>query len=723
LTSGILTLGFVILVPLQAQGPSNREVYTATAVRVEKGPSIDGILDDEIWQSALILDQFTQQEPQEGQPASERTEVLILYDARNLYIGLRAFDSDPDGIIATEMRRDSARLLEEDSFQIIVDTFNDYRSGYMFVTNPLGARLEQQISEEGEGFARGLTSNINRDWNGVWHVSTHRDEQGWTAEIVIPTTTIRFQQADVQSWGINFMRNIRRKNEQVFWAPIPKGYSLTRVSLAGTLTGLRTLDQGMDLRIKPFLVTGVRHKRLGTEEDTSVPSEVGLDMKYGLTSALNLDVTVNTDFAQVEVDEQQVNLTRFSLFFPEKRDFFLENAGLFNVGTRRQEAQLFFSRRIGLSTAGQPIPILGGVRVTGKVNRHNIALFDIQTQDAFEQNGENFLVARYSRDVFARSKIGGLFINKQETGGSDFNRTVALDTSLAPSKNLTINSFVAKTSTPGINDGEMAFNGRAAFRNPSWNLYGQYLDIQDNFNAEVGFVPRTGIRTSQAHVEYNPRPERFHIRVLEPMVNMTYTTDQNNRLITRKVHNMIGIRLQDGSFINFVYNRYLEHLDNPFPIQPGVIIPPGTYRFGEWRFQFNSDSSRRLYGKFLYSPQTFYGGFRNDIDATVGFRATSKVSTEVRYRRNDVDLPWGDFILNLGTFRFDYSFSPTMTLRSLFQYNSSSRELNSSIRFHFIYRPGSDLYVVYNDLRVDTAGSAQVRDRQLVVKFNYLLSR
>jgi hypothetical protein len=479
----------------------------------------------------------------------------------------------------------------------------------------------------------------------------------------------------------------------------------------------------MDLRIKPFLVTGVRHTRLGTEEDTSVPAEVGLDMKYGLTSALNLDVTVNTDFAQVEVDEQQVNLTRFSLFFPEKRDFFLENSGLFNVGTRRQEAQLFFSRRIGLSRAGQPIPILGGGRMTGKVNRHNIAVLDIQTQDAFGQNGENFLVARYSRDIFSRSKIGGLYINKEETGGPEFNRTIALDTSLAPSKNLTINSFLAKTSTPGITEGELALHGRATFRNPSWNLYAQYLDLQDNFNAEVGFVPRTGIRTSQTHIEYNPRPERFYIRVLEPMVNMTYTTDQNNRLLTRKVHNMIGIRLQNGSYINIIYNDYLEHLDNPFPISPGVIIPPGTYRFGERSFQLNSDSSRRLYEKFTYSPQTFFGGFRKDLDATVGFRATTKISTEVRYRRNDVDLPWGDFIVNLGTLRFDYSFSPTMTLRSLFQYNSSIRELNSSIRFHFIYRPGSDLYIVYNDLRVDSPGLEQVRDRQLVVKLNYLLSR
>jgi len=244
---------------LWAQGPSNRDLYTVTGVQVETGPRIDGLLDDEVWRSAALIDQFTQQEPDEGSPATEVTEVLILYDARNLYIGLRAFDSKSDAIVASEMRHDSARILEEDNFQIIIDTFNDYRSGYMFVTNPLGARLEQQVSEEGEGATRGNASSINRDWDGVWEAASHRSEQGWTAEIVIPTTTIRFQQGEMQTWGINFMRNIRRKNEQVFWAPIPRGYSLTRVSLAGTVTGLRSLNQGMDLKIKPFLLGGVRY--------------------------------------------------------------------------------------------------------------------------------------------------------------------------------------------------------------------------------------------------------------------------------------------------------------------------------------------------------------------------------------------------------------------------------------------------------------------------------
>ncbi|MEE8350496.1 MAG: DUF5916 domain-containing protein, partial [Acidobacteriota bacterium] len=508
-----------------------------------------------------------------------------------------------------------------------------------------------------------------------------------------------------------------------FWAPIPKGHGLTRVSLAGTVTGLRSLSQGMDLRITPFLLGSVRYQREGQDGDTSMPSDVGLDIKYGVTSALNLDVTVNTDFAQVEVDEQQVNLTRFSLFFPEKRDFFLENAGQFNVGTRRQEAQLFFSRRIGLSSGGQPLPILGGARLSGRVNRNNIALMNIQTREAFGQNGENFLVARYSREILSRSKVGGILIDKQELDGADFNRTLGLDTTLAVSKNLTLNGFLAKTSTPGITDSDLAFHGRASYRDSNWNVYTSYLDIQDHFNAEVGFVPRTGIRTSQTHIEYSPRPERFHIRVMEPMVNFTYTTDQNNRLLTRRVHQMVGFRMNDGSYVNVFYNSILEVLDNPFVISQDVIIPPGTYTFGAWVFQYNTDPSRWLYAKLRYSPQTFFDGFRKDIDATLGIRATRRLSAELRYRRNAVELPWGDFKVNLGTLRLDYSFSPRMTLRTLLQYNSDLREFNSSIRFHFIYRPGSDLYLVYNDLRRDPLDLHETRDRQLVLKLNYMFSR
>ena len=297
----------------------------------------------------------------------------------------------------------------------------------MFVTTPLGAKLEQQISEEGEGNNRAglVNSNINRNWDGIWEVATRVTDDGWTAEIAIPLTTLRFSDAAEQSWGINFMRNIRRKNEQVFWAPIPKAYTLTRVSMAGALVGLQSLSHGLDLKLKPYVVSR-RARRAADRRHRSTTTflrDVGADLKYGVTGGLNLDLTYNTDFAQVEVDEQQVNLTRFSLFFPEKRDFFLENAGQFKMGTggtftsTTVETDLFFSRRIGLSDTGQPIPIIGGARLAGKAGRHNIGILDIQTDRAFDRPGDNFLVARYGSDVLKRSRVGAIFVNKETLGG------------------------------------------------------------------------------------------------------------------------------------------------------------------------------------------------------------------------------------------------------------------------------------------------------------------
>ena len=729
--------------PLSAQnGGSGR---TVAASRVDATPVLDGILDETVWNAAEAVDAFVQQEPDEGAPASERTEARILYDGENLYIGVRAFDSEPDAVIATEMRRDSDRILDEDNFQIILDTFRDYRSAYMFVTTPLGAKLEQQVFEEGEGSGRrgfGVATNINKDWDGVWHVSARRTDDGWAAEIAIPLVTLRFPDRERQEWGINFMRNIRRKNEQAFWAGIPKPYTLTRVSLAGSLTGLESLNRGMDLRVKPFVSGGATRTSDAGVVDNRGRRDIGLDVKYGVSAGLNLDLTYNTDFAQAEVDDEQVNLTRFALFYPEKRDFFLENSGQFNVGTNsavQRVADLFFSRRIGLSETGDPIPILGGARLTGKVGRNNIAVMDIQTdglpgdvgRGLTGRDGENFFVARYSRDIMARSKVGALVINKHVGNGDHVNRTFAADMTLAPHPSFLVNSFIAKTSTTGLDDGDLAGYVRLGWLDEAWNVYGEYADLQENFNPEVGFLPRRGIRISKVHLERNPRPGRFGVRVFDPMVNITYTTDQNNRLVTRRIHNMLGTRLDNGAYINIWYNDYLEVLDEPFRVRPDVVVAPGTHRFGEWRFSFTSDPSRRLYGTVYYSPQTFFDGNRTDYNARAGLRLTSRLAAEGAFTRNDVRLPGGEFSADIASFRIDYALSPTMTLRALTQYNSLTDQWSTAARFNYIYRPGSDIYIVYDELRRDygdvlPGGVSQFtpfRERQLIVKATYLLSR
>lgn len=701
----------------------SREDYAIQARRTTQSIQIDGILSDEAWRTAPMIDSFTQQEPVNGQAATERTEVKLMYDSSNLYIAVHAFDSNPERVVATEMRRDSSRILDEDHFQVILDTFRDSRSGYMFVTNPLGAKLEQQIFEQGGGNVRGSASNINKDWNGVWDAMSRRTSDGWVAEMAIPMVTVRSPEVPVQIWGINFSRQIRRKNEILYWSPIPKPFNIMQVSMAGTLSGMTDLNRGLDLRIKPFVTAGSRYQRVGATSGTSGLKDVGLDAKYGLGHGLGLDVTVNTDFAQAEVDEQQVNLTRFALFFPEKRDFFLENSGQFNVGTQGLERlmDLFFSRRIGLSDTGQPIGIRGGARVSGKVNGNNIAVMDMQTEQFNGRPADNFLVARYSKDVNRRSKVGGLFINKDSAESGRFNRIASADAFFAPNNSFSFHTIAAKSMSPGVSSDDKAFHARALYLDTRWQTYAEFSQIDKNFNDEVGFIPRTGIRQSKVHLERNPRPGGL-IRVMEPMFNIIYTTDTNNRLLTRRIHHMVGTRFQSGAYLNVFWNRWFDQIDVPFAVQT-VTIPKGTYRFNEFVFTFNSNPARRIYQQFTYSPQTYYGGNRTDISGSLGVRLNRRVSGEYSLQRNDVSGPWGAFVVNLSILRLDLALSPQQTIRTLSQYNSLTRQLSVSVRYNFIYKPGSDIFVTYDELQTDTIGRPIGRNRQFVIKTTYLLSR
>jgi len=368
----------------------------------------------------------------------------------------------------------------------------------------------------------------------------------------------------------------------------------------------------------------------------------------------------------------------------------------------------------------------GRERVAGKSGKHNIGFLDIQTDQYFTRPGENFLVGRYSRDVLSRSRVGAIVVNKESVDGSTrFNRTFGADANLAVGKNLQINSFLAKTSSPDTVGQDMSFYGRIAYRDPAWNVWLNYLDVQDNFNAEVGFVQRTGVKTTKTYISRTPRPGKYHIRVMDPMFVLTYVTDQSNRMIARTQHFMTSATFDDGSFANVIYQKNLDVLDAPFRIQPGVVIPMGTYTFDEWNFTFNTNPAKRLYERFTYSPSEFYGGSRDTINTSIGVRATSSLSTEFQYQRNDVDMPYGAFIANLGILRVDYAPSARASIRTLTQYNSQTHDFSSSVRFNWVYRPGSDLYVVFNGLqRTGLPQDAfQPFDRQIVVKLTYLLSR
>jgi len=447
-------------------------------------------------------------------------------------------------------------------------------------------------------------------------------------------------------------------------------------------------------------------------------------VKYGLGHGLALDMTVNTDFAQAEADEQQVNLTRFALFFPEKRDFFLENSGQFNVGSQGLERimDLFFSRTIGLSSSGQPIGIQGGARLTGKANGgHNIAVMNLQTEAFGNQTGENFLVSRYSKDINRRSKFGGLFINKESMNTARYNRVMAADALWGPTRAFSIHTIAAKSVTPGMTEEQNAYHARALYLDTKWQTYAEFSQIDPNFNDEVGFIPRKGIRQTKVHLERNPRPGGL-IRVMEPMINVIYITDKNNRLLTRRNHQMVGTRFQNGAYLNVWWNHWFDQIDEPFRVQT-VIIPKGTYKFDELSFTFNSNPARRIYEQFTYSPQTYYGGNRTDVIGTLGVRVTNRLSGEYSLTHNDVDGPWGAFVVNLNILRLDFALSPRQSIRTLSQFNSLTDQLSTSIRYNFIYRPGSDIYVVYDELQADQMGHPIVRNRQFVVKTTYLLSR
>jgi hypothetical protein len=443
---------------------------------------------------------------------------------------------------------------------------------------------------------------------------------------------------------------------------------------------------------------------------------------------LNLDLTINTDFAQAEVDDERVNLTRFPLFFPEKRDFFLENAGQFIVGataSNSQLADLFFSRRIGLSDSGDQVPILGGARLTGKIGQNSISMMDVQTDDAFGESGVNYYVARYSRDMLARSRVGAVFINKAATRGGHFNRTYAADMSYAPHPAMTVSGFLAQTESPGVSGDQWGGFLNATWRDDRWRVYGEISDFQENFNPEVGFITRPGVQRQKFHFERNPRPGRLGIRMLEPQINFSFIEDQTGRLLTRQNHNFLGVHFENGARLTFWLNRWFERLDEPDQLGNGREIPAGEYRFKDFRASYNSNPARRVYGTFSYGPQGFFGGTRTDLSLTLGTRLTDQFSAEGQYSRNDVDLPIPDgaFVTSVARFRIDYAISPSMSLRTLTQYNSLTEQWSTAARVRYTYMPGSDLYIVYDEVRRDARGFAEIQDRQLIVKVTYLFSR
>ena len=700
---------------------SKEKVITARAIgnRIV----IDGELDEAEWDLAEPVSDFFQQEPATGEPVSERTEVRLLYNDEFLYVGIYCFDSQGSkGIVLSGMRRDF-NPFDGDVFNIALDTFNDDRNGYLFTTSPVGAKHDSQIGDNG--------GKINPNWDGIWYAQSKITESGWQGEMAIPFKTLRFRNTEQQVWGVNFQRRIRRKNENSMWAAVPRPYSISRLSPAGKLEGLGGIRPGRNLYVKPYISLPVTRRQ---EDDVDFEPDVGLDVKYGLSSELTLDLTVNTDFSQVEADNQQINLTRFSLFFPEKREFFLENRSFFQFGPTGTRGPLgayrdlipFFSRRIGLFQ-GSPVPIWGGARLSGRISDYTLGLLSIQVDDFQEVPSTNFSVVRVHRDLFRTSNIGVIFVNKQKVDG-DFNRTYGADANFTFYNRMDVSSFFVKTSTPGVPDKDMAGFFSLGWKSQLMTAEAAYLLIQENFNAEVGFVPRVGVRKTTGSFSLRPRPrERIpSIREFEPSISVIYLTDPDNVLETRTIDSSFTIRFQYGSSISFGVQSNFERLTDVFTIRSDpdgdpakdIEILEGDYPFNVFNLSLSSDRSRMFSGNFSAETGDFYDGDKSSYRFGLRFQIQPWFRTELSWSHDDVNLPSGDFYTDLISATLNYNFNPSMFVNALIQYNSESREIRSNIRFNLIHKPLSDFFLVYNEGRSSTN---EVRERALIAKVTYLV--
>ena len=716
--------------PVGAQEPA-RPVLRAH--RLTTAPVVDGeVLSEAVWKTVEAASGFVQVEPFEGQPASEKTEVRVAFDDDALYIAVVCYDSEAALLTISDSRRD-ADLREEDSFRVVLDTFHDLQNGLVFGTNLAGIQYDGQVTNEGRtGGGRGRRGSgpsqggsANLDWDTAWTVKSKKGDFGWSAELAIPFRSLRYGTGDT-TWGINFERNIRRKSETAFWAPLGREFDLFRVSAAGTLVGIETPKQ-RNLQIVPYVLAEARDDGL-TEKTTD--SDAGFDLKFGITPSLTLDLTINTDFAQVEVDDQQINLDRFSLLFPEKRPFFLENAGLFKIGTSAGgppgsgTVDLFFSRRIGLDD-GQQVPILGGVRLSGKAAGLNVGFLNMQTKDHEDLHANNFSVGRLSREFRNRSRAGLMVVSRQGTGSQapddDHNRTFALDGQLGIGQYTNLSGWAAKTETPDLVGRDRAFGLDSNYGSPSWTWRAGYSEVGAEFNPEMGFVNRSNYRRVNGRVGRRFRPSGTG-RIKEIGPRLFYDSYWDFEGFHESERSSVGGELQfrGGGRVSLFAGTILERLREPFDIFEGVVIPAGSYPNGNFFLFFNTNRGRTVSLGGFVQGGGFYNGKQLSLNPTLTFRVGDYLSSELGWSHNDVDLETGAFKTNLGRLRVTFAFSTRLLLQALVQYNDVADDLSTNLRFSWLGAANTGLFVVYNEISEFGMQAQREPDRSLIVKYSYL---
>ncbi len=708
--------------PYSAPRPSLRALGVAEEIR------IDGRLDEAAWSRADTTGEFIQIQPNPGYPMTERTVIRIMYDEDNVYIGAELFDSEPDQVSIPGLEQDY-QTHDSDIFGISIDSYYDKQSAFLFAVNPGGAVFDAQSFND--------SRYINRAWEGVIHVKTTIHEEGWTAEIAIPVTTLRFSSNEAEmTWGLNFSRRIRRKSEEGNWAPMPRQFRLYKMSMAGTLTGIQNLQQGRNLYVKPY----VSAARQDGEEITAGANnefDAGFDVKYGITSRLTLDLTAFTDFSQVEVDQEQVNLTRFSLFFPEKRDFFLENDGVFafsdinirnyRTGSSNRNFNLFHSRRIGLNEDREPHPIAAGGRLTGRIGGLDVGLLNVQTTTDGDLPAENFSVVRLKGDLIGTSDVGVIFVNRQGTSTGttgDYNRSFGLDANFQLLGNMVVNSYVAATDEPNASGNRVAGMFQVAWRDPLWDISTLVKHVGDGFNPEVGFVDRRGVRQLYATVGAHPEPDIPGLLRINPYAEVRYYSDLDWTLETRELKGGLGVTFMDGSVLTLGYEDNFERLNETTYIA-GVEVPTGDYGFNTKTVSYRSSGERALSGMVAYSQGGFYDGDRRSVGGNIQFRPSHHLAFDVGVQHNALNLAGNDFTADLLSGRFRYAFNTKLFLMGFVQYNESTEDLVTYLRLNILHAPLSDIFLVFSERRNVTGGvfdGALVLDRMVTAKITRLIA-
>ena len=713
---------------------------TLRATRVTRPIVLDGKLDDEIYQQVPAAGDFVQQEPVEGELATEKTDMWVFFDDRFVYITARCWETEPRLQVANEFRRDHSDIQDGDNLVVVLDTFYDRRNGVYFQVNPRGGLRDMQVSDERQA---------NPDWNAVWDAKVTKDDKGWTVEMAVPLKSLRYKTSGQQTWGINARRMVRWKNETSYLSRVPAswgGRGILKFSSAATLVGVELPKITRNLEVKPFVTSGVFTNRVLQPSFTDdLRGDWGIDAKYGLTKGLNMDLTYNTDFAQVEADDSQVNFGRANIIFPEKRDFFLEGQGIFafggvsarppggdGAGNLQNENTapnlspiMFFSRAIGLQS-GQPVPITVGARVTGRQGRYSVGLLNLQTDELAGAGARatNFSVVRVRRDLFRRGSIGGVATYRPQRSGSltGANEVFGGDMTLAFFQNLNINTYFAKSVTPGSTTDQTSYLVKVDNTVDRWGANFERLKVGEGFNPEIGFLRRRAFARTFGQAQFSPRPKNAKlVRKYNYRTNIDWLQNPTGKLESGEWTGTFRADFQSGDQIEHEYARSYEYLADPFGISRAagdrVQIAPGEYHFGEHRTTIYLAPQHPMTGRINVLYGTFYDGNRTELAFNGRVNINPRIDLSPRIQYDWLDLRAARFTTKLVAARIGLALTPRMALSSLFQYSSAGSSLVSNIRFRWEYIPGSDLFVVYTDNN-DTrfTGISRLQNRAFIIK-------